>query len=151
MEKTKRKRKIIILCLAVILPILFLNMGIDMDTDAGGCLTISFDKFSMLTADRLVVFDGEREVTITDADFVRRFTGETVAGTSKAYCCMHLDGGAWVEVYKGDRLVRHMRYIENHDALAYDADLFHWVLFGKEGHAFLSRETSEQLGSFLEE
>lgn len=150
MDKTKRKRIIIIVCLAVILPILYLNVGIAMSTDCGGCLTISFDKFDMMTADRLVVFDGEREVTITDVDFVRSLTAETVAGTSKEYCCANLDEGAWVEVYKGDRLVRHMRYIENHHALAYKADLFHWVLFGKEGHAFLSRDIWQKLESFIE-
>ena len=152
---TDRKKKWIksaCLCTGIALAVLLiLNVSINGDPySAGGCVCISFDKWDMLRADKLVVkFRGET-YTITDPDFVRSFAGDTLAGTYTDYCCAILDDG-WVEVYRGDRLIRHMRFIENHGALAYEADSLHWVLFGDEGHAFLSHETDKQLRQLIKQ
>ena len=149
---SQKKKRIMIglvsLCL-ILMIILPLNVGISGEPlDAGGTVCISFDKWDMLRADKLIIgFDGET-YTVTDLEFIRAFSKETLAGTHSEYCCSNLNEG-WVEVYRGDRMVRRMRYIANHEAFAYEADITHWVLFGKEGHAFLSRDTWEKLQEII--
>ena len=129
----------------VLLITLFLCVGISGEPlMAGGAVCISFDKWDMLHADKIIIdYHGEL-YTVTDPVFVRAFSRETLAGTYTEYCCSELDDG-WVEIYRGDRLVRRMRYIASHEAFAYEADVTHWVLFGKEGHTFLSKDTWEKL------
>jgi len=136
------------LCLILVIA-LFLCVGISGEPlDAGGATCISFDKWDMLRADKIIIsFRGETYM-VTDPEFIRAFSKETLAGTFHEYCCSNLDDG-WVEIYRGDRLVRHMRYIANHEAFAYEADLTHWVLFGKEGHAFLSSDLGQKLQKIL--
>ena len=112
--------------------------------EAGGAVCISFDRWDMLRADRIIINLHGEIYTITDHEFVQAFSKETLAGTYSEYCCSELNDG-WVEIYRGDRLLRRMRYIANHDAFAYEADIAHWVLFGKEGHAFLSRDMCNKL------
>ena len=146
MKKIKSKRILVLaicLCIAVFL---FLNVAI-----AGGwktdhsALCISFDKWDMMTADKVVIWDGPDQYTVTDPEFVRQITRETtVAEYNEQYCCASETGG-WIEIYKGDRLVRRMRWVTSHSNVAYEADLLHWVFFGKEGHASLSNELREKL------
>ena len=146
----KNKKKVIIaLCACLVLAaILWLNTGVCISLDAGGALCISFDKWDMLRADKIIVGYRGETYTVTDTEFIREFAKETLAGTFHEYCCSdEVDG--WVEIYRGERLLRRMRYISNHDAFAYDADITHWVLFGKEGHAFLSKETREKLHEII--
>ena len=146
MDKVKKKRIWILvsgLCIGVLL---LLNVGIagGWETDHSA-LCICFDKWDMMTADKVVVWDGATQYTVTDPDFVRQLTRETtVAAYNEQYCCAGETGG-WIEIYKGDRLIRRMRWVQNHDMVAYEADLLHWVLFGKEGHAALSNELIEKL------
>lgn len=145
-----KKKHIMIIVLVLVLLILFLNVGINGSPwDAGGCVSISFDKWDMMTADKVVIWVGEEQYTTTDASFIRALAYDSLAGTFSEYCCSHLDYDMWVEIYKGDRLVRRMRWIENHDSLAYEADPTHWVLFGEEGHAFLSRDVWERLHGII--
>ena len=44
---------------------------------------------------------------------------------------------------------RRMHYIANHDAFAYEADSTRLVLFGEEGHAFLSKDMGEKLHEII--
>lgn len=135
-------------CLILII-ILFLNVSINgKPFDAGGTICISFDKWDMMRADKIVFAVGGETYTVTDAEFIRAFSQETLAGTFHEYCCSNLNEGR-VEIYRGERLLRRMRYIANHDAFAYEADITHWVLFGKEGHAFLSKDMWEKLHSII--
>ena len=115
---------------------------------AGGAVCISFDKWDMLRSDKIIIGYRGETYTVTNPEFVLGFSRETLAGTYSEYCCSDLDDG-WVEIYRGNRLVRRMRYIANHDAFAYEADITHWVLFGKEGHAFLSKGTWEKLHEII--
>lgn len=148
----QKKKKIIIglVCLCLILLIaLPLNVSISGEPwMAGGAVCISFDKWDMLRADKIIIGYRGKTYTVTDPEFVQSFSKETLAGTYSDYCCSNLDDG-WVEIYRGDRLVRRMRYIANHEAFAYEGDLTHWVLFGKEGHAFLSRDVWEKLREII--
>lgn len=115
---------------------------------AGGAVCISFDKWDMLRADKIIIGYRGETYTVTDPAFVQAFSQETLAGTYSDYCCSNLDDG-WVEIYRGNRLLRRMRYIANHEAFAYEADVAHWVLFGEEGHAFLSRDMWEKLHEII--
>lgn len=115
---------------------------------AGGAVCISFDKWGMLRADKIVIGYRGKTYTVTDPEFVRAFSQETLAGTYSDFCCSNQNDG-WVEIYRGDRLLRRMRYIANHDAFAYKADAAHWVLFGKEGHAFLSGDLYNKLHEII--
>ena len=136
------------LCLIALIALL-LCVGISgKPLDAGGAVCISFDKWDMLRADKLVLCFNGQIYTVTDPAFIRAFSKETLAGTSHEYCCSNLNDG-WVEIYRGDRLIRRMRYIATHDAFAYDADYTHWVLFGKEGHAFLSGDLRQKLQAII--
>ena len=147
----KKKLRILViagLCLAVVIT-LFLTMGISGDPLAeGGVVCISFDKWDMQRADKIVIGHREETHTITDPAFIKAFCKETLAGTYHEYCCSDLDEG-WVEIYRGDQLLRRMRFIANHDAFSYEADIAHWVLFGDEGHAFLSSEMRDKLNVYL--
>ena len=136
------------LCL-ILLAALFLNVSISGEPGmAGGAVCISFDKWDMLRSDKIVIGYRGETYTVTDPVFVRSFARETLAGTYSEYCCSNLNDG-WVEIYRGDRLLRRMRYIANHEALAYEADAAHWVLFGEEGHAFLSKNVWEKLHEII--
>ena len=147
-----RKKKFTIgfvcLCLILLIP-LCLNVSISGDPlTAGGAVCVSFDKQDMLRADKVIIsFQGE-VYTITDPGFIKSFCKETLAGTHIDYCCSTQNDG-WVEIYRGNRLLRRMRYIANHDAFVYEADAAHWVFFGAEGHAFLSGEMSEKLHEII--
>ena len=145
---SQKKKKIIIGLLSlflILLIILPLNVSISGGLlDEGGVVCISFDKWNMLRADKIIISCGGETYTVTDLEFIREFSKETLAGTSREYCCSDSNDG-WVEIYRADRLVRRMRYIANHAAFAYEADLSHWVLFGKEGHAFLSSDLQQKL------
>lgn len=149
---SRKKKKVIIgmVCFCLILLIAIpLNVSISGEPlMAGGAVCISFDKWDMLRADKIIIGYRDKTYTVTDPEFIQVFSGETLAGTYSEYCCSNLDDG-WVEIYRGERLLRRMRYISNHDAFAYDADITHWVLFGKEGHAFLSRDAWEKLHEII--
>lgn len=132
-----------ILLLALILvPNVGIANGLE---DAGGCVSVSFDKRDMMTADKLVIQINGEQYTTTDTDFIRAFAQETLAGTHSDYCCAKTEYDKWIEIYKGDRLIRRMRWIQNHDAIAYEADATHWVLSGEEGHSFLSDDVRRKL------
>lgn len=146
MSQKKKKIMIALVSLCLILLItLSLNMSISGEPwMAGGAVCISFDKWDMLRADKIIIGYRGETYTVTDPEFVQAFSQETLAGTYSDYCCSNLDDG-WVEIYRGNRLLRRMRYIANHEAFAYEADAAHWVLFGEEGHAFLSSDMWKKL------
>lgn len=150
MSKTK-KMVIIVLVSLLLLTQITVSQFVSIDGEpwmAGGAVCISFDKWDMMRADRLVVGYRGKTYTITERELVRAFSKETLAGTYSDYCCAGLNEG-WVEVYRGDRLLRRMRYVGNHNAIAYEADDTHWVLYGEEGHAFLSNDTWNKLYAII--
>ena len=136
-------------CLIALILVLSLHVGVAGEPwTAGGSVCVSWDKQALRRADKVVLAVGEKTYTITDADLVRALAQDTLAGTHNDYCCARAEDG-WMEIYRGDCLLRRMRYIANHDAFAYEADGSHWVLFGEEGHAFLSNDTAERLKSVV--
>ena len=137
------------LIFAAAIVLLSLNVSIAQDIAmAGGCISVSFDKWDMRRADKMVVTCKGAQYVSEDTEFVRDFAEGTLAGTMTDYCCAK-ENYATVEIYRGDRLLRRYRYVENHDAFAYEADGTHWVLFGEESHAFVSGETIRQFRRML--
>ena len=140
----KRKWLCILLILALAGGALVAHVSVGQDIAmAGGCVSINFDKWAMRRADKLVVICNGQQYVSEDVDFVRAFAEATLSGTMTDYCCAN-ENYAAVEIYRGDRLLRRYRYVENHDAFAYEGDGIHWVLFGKEAHAFVTGEVIDQ-------
>lgn len=137
------------LCAVLLAVMLATNVSIGgAPTMSGGCVCISWDKWDMMRADKIVLTMPDETYTVTDPDLIRILAEETLTGDYTDYCCAKAEDG-WMEIYRGERLLRRMRYIENHNAFAYEADGSHWVLFGSEGHAFLSANTMKKLRESL--
>lgn len=143
------KKKRIVIVLTVLLALLVLNVGIAGRPEmAGGCVCVSFDRRDMLRADKIVIEFRGKTHTVTDRNFILGFTQAAMAGTYSDYCCANLQEGR-IEIYRGDRLIRSMRYVENHDAVVYDEDAARWVLGGEEGHVFLTGWVKDELRRLL--
>ena len=111
----------------------------------GACVSISWDKQAMLSADRLVMHLPSGKYTVTDGNLVQTLAREVLTATStEDYCCANLNSGTFL-FYRGETLIRGMRFIDNHRTLVYEADGAHWVLFGKEGHCAFSSATENRL------
>ena len=151
---TRKNRLLIALaggCAVALMVIFVLNVSVGgAPTMAGGCICISWDKWDMMRADKVVLALSDESYTITDLELIRALAEDTLTGDYTDYCCAKAEDG-WIEIYRDDRLLRRMRYIANHKALAYEADGFHWVLFGNEGHAFLEQDTIQKLGDYIGE
>ena len=107
-RKTLTLTALLIVCLILII-ILLLNVSINgKPFDAGGAICISFDKWDMMRADKIVFVVRGETYTVTDAEFIRAFSQETLAGTFHEYCCSNLNEGV-VEIYRVERLLRRMR------------------------------------------
>ena len=142
---------LVILCAISLIAFCALNVGIAGEPGmAGGCVCVSFDKWDMDRADKIVFEFSGGTSTVTDPELIRAFCNETLAGTYSDYCCAHeQDPNIEIQIYRQDRLIRSMRYVENHDAVVYNADSAHWVLFGDEGHAFLSYELRRHIRQLM--
>ena len=84
----KRKWLCILLIFVAVVTFLCLNVSIDSDIAmAGGCVSISFDKWDMRRADKMVVICKGQQYVSENTDFVRGFAEATLAGTYTDYCC----------------------------------------------------------------
>ncbi len=142
MEKKKRISKwkigvgIGLVCLLVFL---LVNAAVEANPwDSGGCFSVTFDKLAMATADRAVIVVGEERYEISDIQLVRDITEQTMCATNTDLCCSSR-GNRWIEIYRGESLVRRMRWEEFHDSvIVYEADLTHWVFPSSDGHGLVS-------------
>ncbi|MBR2890259.1 MAG: hypothetical protein IKC09_08310 [Oscillospiraceae bacterium] len=147
----KKKKLLIALAVVCLIFLILLSLNVSISGEpwmAGGAVCISFDKWDMLRSDKIVIGYRGKTYTVTEPGFVQAFSKDTLSGTYSGYCCSNQDDG-WVEIYRGDRLLRRMRYIANHEAFAYEADAAHWVLFGEEGHVFLSTDVWKKLHEII--
>lgn len=147
------KKHIIIIsvcvCIVILVAVLSAHIGVDADLKmAGGGLCVSFDKWDVMRADKIIIHIDDETYTLTDIELIRSIARESVAGTYSDYCCAHSPDG-WMEIYRGDKLLRRMDYVSNHGGLAYHSDVTHWVFFGEQGHAFLSNETRQKLETII--
>ena len=139
-----------ILFAVVLVVILQANVAVDNSGGGGGCVSVVFDKASVMGADRIVFRENGREITVTDAEIVSRIAAEFVVA-NKTALCDHTD--MQIDLYNGDALVRRVFWNES-CALAtiYDADATHWVIpfEGKTGQVELSREFIELIRQVME-
>lgn len=149
----KKKRILIIAgCLCVLL-ILSQFIGISTAgafTAGGGCFSVVFDKALVLSADRIVIREGVKTVTITDKALVREIAAEFVVANRTDLCGYHAD--KWMEIYNGDLLVRSIHWNACCElAEIYEADAFHWVFpsHSNIGQVYLSREFRERLDQII--
>ena len=64
----------------------------------------------------------------------------------------HPNTERWIELYRGDRLIRRMRWEDNHGGIVvYEADWLHWVFPGDsgEGLVYPSEELLAQLNALI--
>ena len=121
-------------------------------TEAGGCTAVVFDKHKVRQADRIVLREGEKVVTITDPETVRQLASSFVVANRNALCGYYMD--RWMEIYRGDTLVRRIHW-NDHDELVtvYTPDATHWVFLPRNdvGQIYLSEETVQTILSLLSE
>lgn len=151
----KRKR---ILCLgvclaaAVVLIVLpAVSAAVSMNpSDNGGCFSVAFDKAAMRSADRAVICVNEERYEISDPALVREIADQTLAATNTDL--RHPNTERWIELYRGDRLIRRMRWEDNHGGIVvYEADWLHWVFPSDsgEGLVYPSEELLAQLNALI--
>ena len=121
-------------------------------TEAGGCIAVVFDKHQVLQADRIVLREGDKTVTITDPEQVRSLAASFVVADRTDLCGYYMD--RWMEIYHGDTLVRNIHW-NDHDELVtvYESDATHLVLLPRRdiGQIYLSKETVNSILALLEE
>ena len=145
----KKRKRCIGITWICILVLLVLNVGIGFHPEENqGCLTVVFDKFPMLLANRLVLRIGINSYEISDVDLVRTVVKETMIATSAGL--RHMSQDRWIEVYCGNLLVRKIQWVtgaDDHMFVVYNEDVFHWILpFSKgEGIVYPSDELIEKL------
>ena len=142
----KRILVFVIVTALVLLNWIFVDVSVEsiIRSEAGSCICVVFDKPLVKGADRIVIYENDQVITITDKDTVRQIAGLfTVA--NRTGLCEHT-GDLRLEIYHGDRLVR--KITENCDDgfyHIYDRDLLHWVFPSADKNGQLELSDEDQL------
>ncbi len=153
----KKNRWLLILAVCVVAAALVVphfvavNFGL-FDSTGGSCISVVFDKHSVVTADRIVYRVGEQEITITDPDTVQYIAKHFVVANRAGLC--PAQENRWMYIYNGDKLVRSMRWRGCEEFVdIYQADITHWLLPSetKTGQVELSREFLDYLDALMEQ
>ena len=142
----KRILVFVIVTALVLLSWVFVDVSVEsiIRSEAGSCICVVFDKPLVKGADRIVIYENDQVITITDKDTVRQIAGLfTVA--NRTGLCEHT-GDLRLEIYHGDRLVRTIT--ENCDDgfyHIYDRDLLHWVFPSADKNGQLELSDEDQL------
>ena len=143
------KKRILVFAIVTALVLLnwiFVDVSVEsiIRDEAGSCICVVFDKPLVKGADRIVIYENDQVITITDKDTVRQIAGLfTVA--NRTGLCEHT-GDLRLEIYHGDRLVR--KITENCDDgfyHIYDRDLLHWVFPSADKNGQLELSDEDQL------
>lgn len=143
------KKRILVLAIVtalVLLSWIFVDVSVEsiIRDEAGSCICVVFDKPLVKGADRIVIYENDQVITITDKDTVRQIAGLfTIA--NRTGLCEHT-GDLRLEIYHGDRLVRTIT--ENCDDgfyHIYDRDLLHWVFPSADKNGQLELSDEDQL------
>ena len=143
------KKRIFVLAIVTALVLLswvFVDVSVEsiIRSEAGSCICVVFDKPLVKGSDRIVIYENDQVITITDKDTVRQIAGLfTVA--NRTGLCEHT-GDLRLEIYNGDRLVR--KITENCDDgfyHIYDRDLLHWVFPSADKNGQLELSDEDQL------
>ena len=109
---------------------IFVDVSIEsvIQDKAGSCISVIFDKPIVKGADRVVVYEHNRVVTITDTQTVRQIADLFMVANCTGLCNPSQDRR--IEIYNGQLLVRELRQTHCGSDLyySYEPDLFHWVI-----------------------
>lgn len=143
------KKRILVLAIVtalVLLSWIFVDVSVEsiIRSEAGSCICVVFDKPLVKGADRIVIYENDQVITITDKDTVRQIAGLfTVA--NRTGLCEHT-GDLRLEIYHGDRLVRTItENCEDGFYHIYDRDLLHWVFPSADKNGQLELSDEDQL------
>ena len=108
-----------------------------------GAVSVVFDKAAVLGADKVVLREGDKSLTITEPDKVRDIAGDFLVGNCSGLCGYHHD--RWIDIYNGDKLVRQVHWNDHDDlAVVYKKDALHWLWPGNVAQVSLSSEDAEK-------
>lgn len=147
---TKRKTLILGIIISVLLTItavllFYRNVGINTPFSSlgNGVISVVFDKAEVLRADKVVLREGEKSLTITDPQQVRAIAEDFMVANSAGLCGYYND--RWIDIYHGEKLVRQIHW-NDHDDLAtvYRADRTHWLWPHTEAQVSLSKEDAAE-------
>ena len=107
------KKKLLLLCVGLILLVIVITQFVAVSLSGftnvgGGCISVVFDKHFVCGADRIVVYEGDQVLTITEESTVRRIASEFVVANRTDLCGYYSDRR--IEIYNGDKLVRSIRW-----------------------------------------
>jgi uncharacterized Fe-S cluster protein YjdI len=121
-------------------------------TEGGGCIAIVFDKADVMGADKIVVYDGDEVITISDEAHVREIASEFVVANRTALC--ESRSGDKLEIYNSGKLVRTVYWSDCVDNFAhiYEKDATHWIFPGEGdlGQVELSRDAFDRINQIIE-
>lgn len=138
-----------VILLAVI--ILWSSIGIGCNlNDDDGCFSITFDKFFMNTANRIVLRVGDKSYESTDTELVRKVTSETLLATN-THLCPGVGTHGWIDIYWGPIRVRSMCWTSE-GIVVYEAGVLHWIFTGEDGIGLIhpSGELSRMLTDLMQ-
>lgn len=151
-----RQRKLFYICIVLVLLLFMLSPFVAVSTSGftgvgGGCFSVAFDKSLVLGADRIVIYEGDEVITVTDEALVRRISSEFVVADRTDLCGYHSDRR--LEIYNGQQLVRSVQWNACCElAEIYEADAAHWLFPSTEGigQVALSAEFMQWLDALIE-
>ena len=154
----QKKKRVMILgavALGLVLAVLVLTQTMAVNvkgafTEAGGCISVAFDKATVMNADKVVVRIGDTTRIITDPDLVQEIAAGFVVANRTDLCGSYDD--YWLEIYNGDKLVRKIhRNACCNLAEIYEVDAAHWVWPSttRVGQVELSEEFQERLNQIV--
>lgn len=150
----KQKCKSLVFAIATALVLLgwvFIDVSVEsvIRNEAGSCISVVFDKPFVKGANRIVIYEGDRVITIEDKETVREIADLFVVANCTALCSPSTERR--IEIYNGDWLVRKIFWTQcQSEYYIYECDLFHWVFpeFGA-GEVSLSSEDSQWLDGII--
>ena len=117
----------------------------------GSCIAVVFDKASVMGADKIIYQVGEKEITITDQETVKKIASQFVVANRAGLCNSQDD--RYMFIYNGDKLVRSLRWRCCEEIVdIYEEDSAHWLLPAEchTGQVELSREFLDYLDMLIE-
>ncbi|MBQ3215797.1 MAG: hypothetical protein IJB11_06750 [Oscillospiraceae bacterium] len=125
------KKRIIIIIGLVVLLVLVCTVSVRctyFSGDVGECLSIAFfEKQKLSGIDRVVIEDFTgKKVETTNKDFISRLCDKTTVATRSS--APHGGYDKWIYMYRGEELVRTMKWADccNHLEI-YEGDALHWL------------------------
>lgn len=151
-----RQRTLLCICVILLLLLFLLSPFVAVSTSGftgvgGGCFSVVFDKHMVLGADRVLIYEGDDLITVTDESLVRRIASAFVVADRTGLCGYHSDRR--LEIYNGQQLLRSVQWNACCElAEIYNADAAHWLFpsTGGIGQVALTEEFMQWLDALIE-